>query len=102
MGEDARRDRIYLPQDEMRRFGTGDEDILARRGGENFEKLMQFQAQRARSFEQGLRVIEQRGSDIGQGQGRDAEVHLSIHANRFAARRQNQPRSSSRAPLIPH
>src|SRR5436305_3771932 len=44
VGEDARRDRIYLPADEMRRFGIGDEDILARRGGANFGGLVQFQA----------------------------------------------------------
>jgi len=50
VGEDARRDRIYLPQDEMRRFGVSDEDILARRGGENFVKLMEFHAQRAQSY----------------------------------------------------
>ncbi|HEX4331471.1 MAG TPA: presqualene diphosphate synthase HpnD [Usitatibacter sp.] len=47
VGEDARRDRIYLPQDEMRRFGVTEEDILARRGGEPFVKLMEFQGQRA-------------------------------------------------------
>ena len=50
VGEDARRDRIYLPQDEMARFGVTSEDLLARRGGENFVKLMQFQAERARSY----------------------------------------------------
>lgn len=50
VGEDARRDRIYLPQDEMRRFGVAEGDILARGGGEPFVKLMEFQAQRAASF----------------------------------------------------
>ena len=49
VGEDARRDRIYLPQDELARFGVTSEDLLARRGGESFEKLMRFQAERARS-----------------------------------------------------
>ena len=50
VGEDARRDRVYLPADELARFGLSPEDILARRGGESFRKLMQFQAERAHSY----------------------------------------------------
>ncbi len=50
VGEDARRDRVYLPRDELARFGLGAEDILARRGGEKFAALMDFQAQRAQSY----------------------------------------------------
>jgi phytoene synthase len=50
VGEDARRDRVYLPADELARFGLSAEDILARRGGENFRKLMEFQAERAQSY----------------------------------------------------
>jgi 15-cis-phytoene synthase len=49
VGEDARRDRVYLPVDELRRFGLTAEDILERRGGEAFVKLMEFQAERART-----------------------------------------------------
>jgi phytoene synthase len=50
VGEDARRDRVYLPADELARFGLTVEDILARRGGEAFEKVMAFQAERAQSY----------------------------------------------------
>ena len=50
VGEDARRDRVYLPADELARFGLTVEDILARRGGEPFVQLMQFQAARAQSY----------------------------------------------------
>jgi 15-cis-phytoene synthase len=50
VGEDARRDRIYIPQDELARFGLASEDILARRGGESFQRLMAFQAERAQSY----------------------------------------------------
>src|SRR5258708_8703064 len=50
VGEDARRDRVYLPQDELARFGLSAEDILARRGGDAFRALMVFQADRARSY----------------------------------------------------
>ena len=40
VGEDARRDRVYLPADELARFGLGAEDIVARRGGPAFRSLM--------------------------------------------------------------
>jgi len=50
VGEDARRDRVYLPVDELARFGLTVEDILARRPGEAFEKVMAFQAGRAQSY----------------------------------------------------
>jgi phytoene synthase len=49
VGEDARRDRVYLPQDELARFGLSADDILARKGGEPFVRLMEFQASRAQS-----------------------------------------------------
>ena len=50
VGEDARRDRVYLPQDELAREGLTAEDILARKGGEAFVKVMRAQATRAESF----------------------------------------------------
>jgi 15-cis-phytoene synthase len=50
VGEDARRDRVYLPVDELARFGLTPEDIRARRGGESFVKLMGQQAERAQGY----------------------------------------------------
>ncbi len=50
VGEDARRDRIYLPADEMQRFGVTIEDVLRMRHTPGFEKLMAFQAERAKSL----------------------------------------------------
>jgi phytoene synthase len=50
VGEDARRDRIYLPADEMARFGVTAEDILARRMTDDFRRLMAFQAERADAY----------------------------------------------------
>lgn len=52
VGEDARRGRIYLPQDELARFGVGESDILASRHSESFRNLMEFQAARARDYYQ--------------------------------------------------
>jgi phytoene synthase len=47
VGEDARRNRIYLPQDELARFGVAERDILACRHTPEFRALMEFQAARA-------------------------------------------------------
>jgi 15-cis-phytoene synthase len=48
VGEDARKNRIYLPMDELKQFGVTAADILNARQTENFARLMQFQAERAR------------------------------------------------------
>ncbi len=50
VGDDARRGRIYLPIDDLRRFEVGAHDILASRSSEAFVDLMRFQAARARDF----------------------------------------------------
>jgi phytoene synthase len=50
VGEDARRGRIYLPQDEMAAHGVSEADILASRESEAFRALMAFQAERARGY----------------------------------------------------
>jgi 15-cis-phytoene synthase len=47
VGEDARRGRIYLPQDELARFGVAEADILNGRSTPEFQALMQFQFERA-------------------------------------------------------
>jgi len=50
VGEDARKGRIYLPMDELKRFEVPAADILQSRYSENFSRLMQFQAERANDF----------------------------------------------------
>jgi 15-cis-phytoene synthase len=47
VGEDARRGRIYLPQDELARFNVSEADILQNRNTEDFNRLMKFQVERA-------------------------------------------------------
>ena len=55
VGEDARRNRIYLPMDELQQFGVTAADILNAKETENFQKLMAFQVKRAqRYYEQAL------------------------------------------------
>ena len=50
VGEDARRNRIYLPQDELRRFDVSVADVLNGVQSDNFRELMTFQAERAKTF----------------------------------------------------
>lgn len=47
VGEDARRGRIYLPLDDLARFGLTEPDILASCCDERYHALMQFQIDRA-------------------------------------------------------
>jgi phytoene synthase len=47
VGEDARRGRIYLPQDELTRFDVREADLLKGRDTPEFQALMQFQYERA-------------------------------------------------------
>jgi phytoene synthase len=50
VGDDARRNRIYLPMDELKKFEVPASDILGARYSENFTRLMKFQASRAHQY----------------------------------------------------
>ena len=50
VGEDVRRDRIYLPLDEIERHGVSVADIAAARETDGFRSLMEFQIERALGF----------------------------------------------------
>ena len=50
VGEDALRERIYLPIDDLKRFDVKAHEILKRGYSERFTALMQFQAARAHSL----------------------------------------------------
>ena len=50
VGEDARRGRIYLPQDELAQFGVHTSDIFNARENEAFQKLMKLQIDRAQHY----------------------------------------------------
>ena len=50
VGEDARRGRIYLPLDEIERFGVSVADITGSRESGDFRRLMEFQIERALGF----------------------------------------------------
>ena len=48
--EDAERGRIYLPQEDLRAFGVGEDDVLRKRYTASFAALMQFQQERILSY----------------------------------------------------
>ncbi len=50
VGEDARKNRIYLPMEDLKTFGVTAADITGARYGEAFVQLMRFQARRAESY----------------------------------------------------
>jgi phytoene synthase len=49
IGEDASRGRIYLPQDDLTRFGVSEEGILNLQDGAGFKALMRHEADQARA-----------------------------------------------------
>ena len=50
VGEDARRNRIYLPLHELAEYGVTTDDLAHARETESFRKLMDFQIARAESY----------------------------------------------------
>jgi phytoene synthase len=50
--EDIRRDRVYLPQDELARFGVSETEIRERKHTPAFDRLMQHQIKRANDYYQ--------------------------------------------------
>jgi phytoene synthase len=50
VGEDARKNRIYLPMDELKKFEVPAADLLQARYGAGFVELMKFQAARADDY----------------------------------------------------
>ncbi|EEF29412.1 phytoene synthase 2, chloroplastic [Ricinus communis] len=50
VGEDARRGRVYLPQDELAQAGLSDDDIFAGRVTDKWRNFMKNQIKRARMF----------------------------------------------------
>jgi phytoene synthase len=50
LGEDAARGRVYLPSEDLERFGYSAESLRRGERNETFRALMRFQVERARSF----------------------------------------------------
>ena len=50
VGEDAAAGRVYLPAEDLQRFGVTVADLIAHRCDDRFRALMEFEAERAKSF----------------------------------------------------
>jgi squalene synthase HpnC len=62
---DFAKDRVYLPQDDMLRFGVSDETIAAGVATPEFRALLRYEADYARSlFERGLPLIARVNRDL--------------------------------------
>jgi squalene synthase HpnC len=56
---DYAKGRIYLPLEDLRRFGVEEADIASRRNTPQFTEMMKFEVERAREwFRQGLPLVE--------------------------------------------
>ncbi len=66
IAEDWERDRLYLPADELEKFGLTEEDIAQQRTGDPFRAMMRFQIGRARAYysyaEPGIAALPADGS----------------------------------------
>jgi phytoene synthase len=60
---DAERGRVYLPQEDLRRFGVSEGDLRAGRYTPEFVALMRFEAERARQFYARARASLPRGDE---------------------------------------
>jgi 15-cis-phytoene synthase len=50
VGDDLGRDRIYLPREELRRFGVSEEEVIARTENDRMRSLIEFQIARAERY----------------------------------------------------
>jgi phytoene synthase len=50
LGEDARRGRIYIPLDELKKLGVSEEEIISLKNSEKIKILVQNQSDRAKKF----------------------------------------------------
>jgi 15-cis-phytoene synthase len=79
VGEDARRGRIYLPQEDLERFGLCDTDILAGHVDRRFTALMRYQIRRAQQlYAEATPGIALLSADSRRAIAASAEVYRAI------------------------
>ena len=77
LAADAERGRIYVPQEDLRRFGYSERELLERRMTPAFSALMRFEVERARQFYAAARMTlpdEDRRTMLA------AEIMSAIHS----------------------
>jgi phytoene synthase len=68
VGEDLLRGRVYLPEEDLARFGLAEEDLRARAHPDRFRQLVEFEIERARRlYAEGLALVPLLTSARGRG-----------------------------------
>jgi phytoene synthase len=78
VGADAENGRIYLPQEDLARFGVDERDILGKRFTPSFGRQMAFESQRARGFYRDALVLH---TPAERPALRAAEIMRAIYEN---------------------
>lgn len=64
IGDDLARDRVYIPAEELARFGVTEADLFAKRHSEQVRALVEFEAKRALDyFAQALPLLDELDAD---------------------------------------
>ncbi|MCY4613894.1 MAG: presqualene diphosphate synthase HpnD [Nitrospira sp.] len=81
IGADADRDRIYVPQEDLARFGCSEEQILSKTSSPQFFQLMEFQADRARDYYRKAQTVHDALSAADRQSLLVAEIMRDIYFN---------------------
>ena len=79
VGSDADRDRIYVPQEDLARFGYSEQRTLAKTYSPQFIRLMEFQATRARAYYQKAQAVYATLSSTTRHSLLSAEIMRAIY-----------------------
>jgi phytoene synthase len=80
LGTDADRGRIYLPQEDLARFGYSEADLLGRTYSPQFLDLMRFESSRARQFYEKARKAADALQPADRRALRVAEIMRGVYA----------------------
>ncbi len=81
VGADAERDRIYVPQEDLARFGCSEEQLLAKTSSPQFIQLMEFQAARAHDYYRKAQTVYDALSSADRQSLLSAEIMRVIYFN---------------------
>lgn len=98
VGEDARLGRIYLPAEDLRRFGYAEDDLLAGRVNAQFVALMRFEIERVRSI---YREAEPGIALLSRSSRRTVRIALAVYRGILRRIEQNDYDVFTRRAFVP-
>ena len=96
VGEDAaEKDRIYLPKEELDRFGVSEKDLKERHATPAFKELMRFQVERVREYYRraASRLDRARQPPLHVPHGHSLQSHIGENRNTWLSGARTQGRS---------